>query len=130
MQKVEEYEKQSNVEGMSLPLVLNNVSPPGPPPPPPEQPHFTPSEPPLSAPPFQHQPHPPFHHHLPPYHTFGPANGRTGTNQLGGMYANGRPLPASLRKRIVDMAASGVKPCQISRELKISHGCVSKILSK
>lgn len=55
---------------------------------------------------------------------------RTGTNQLGGIYANGRPLPAHLRERIIQMAASGTKPCQISRELRVSHGCVSKILSK
>uniref|UniRef100_A0A914ZU42 Paired domain-containing protein n=1 Tax=Parascaris univalens TaxID=6257 RepID=A0A914ZU42_PARUN len=55
---------------------------------------------------------------------------RTGTNQLGGTYANGRPLPAYLRERIIHMAKSGTKPCQISRELRVSHGCVSKILSK
>uniref|UniRef100_A0A915PUW6 Paired domain-containing protein n=1 Tax=Setaria digitata TaxID=48799 RepID=A0A915PUW6_9BILA len=55
---------------------------------------------------------------------------RTGTNQLGGIYANGRPLPVHLRERIIQMSASGTKPCQISRELRISHGCVSKILSK
>ncbi|VDN58199.1 unnamed protein product [Dracunculus medinensis] len=55
---------------------------------------------------------------------------RTGTNQLGGVYANGRPLPVHLREEIIKMASSGTKPCQISRELRISHGCVSKILSK
>uniref|UniRef100_A0A0R3S0D5 Paired domain-containing protein n=1 Tax=Elaeophora elaphi TaxID=1147741 RepID=A0A0R3S0D5_9BILA len=55
---------------------------------------------------------------------------RTGTNQLGGIYANGRPLPVHLRERIIQMAASGTKPCQISRQLRISHGCVSKILSR
>ncbi|VDK71713.1 unnamed protein product [Litomosoides sigmodontis] len=51
-------------------------------------------------------------------------------NQLGGIYANGRPLPAHLRECIIQMAASGTKPCQISRQLRISHGCVSKILSR
>lgn len=55
---------------------------------------------------------------------------RTGTNQLGGFYANGRPLPAYLRERIIQMSSAGTKPCQISRELRVSHGCVSKILSK
>ncbi|CAG9534967.1 unnamed protein product [Cercopithifilaria johnstoni] len=55
---------------------------------------------------------------------------RTGTNQLGGIYANGRPLPVHLRERIIQMASSGTKPCQISRQLRISHGCVSKILSR
>ncbi|EJW76462.1 paired box protein Pax-7 [Wuchereria bancrofti] len=61
---------------------------------------------------------------------FGFLAARTGTNQLGGIYANGRPLPVHLRERIIQMAASGIKPCQISRQLRISHGCVSKILSR
>uniref|UniRef100_A0A914Y373 Paired domain-containing protein n=1 Tax=Panagrolaimus superbus TaxID=310955 RepID=A0A914Y373_9BILA len=55
---------------------------------------------------------------------------RVGKNQLGGFYANGRPLPSSLREKIIELSTSGVKPCQISRQLRISHGCVSKILSK
>lgn len=54
----------------------------------------------------------------------------SGINQLGGHYANGRPLSEDLRKQIISLAKQNVKPCQISRELKISHGCVSKILSK
>uniref|UniRef100_A0AC35F8R3 Paired domain-containing protein n=1 Tax=Panagrolaimus sp. PS1159 TaxID=55785 RepID=A0AC35F8R3_9BILA len=55
---------------------------------------------------------------------------RVGKNQLGGFYANGRPLPSTLREKIIELSTSGVKPCQISRQLRISHGCVSKILSK
>ncbi|KFD56588.1 hypothetical protein M514_02692 [Trichuris suis] len=58
------------------------------------------------------------------------ATARLATNQLGGTYANGRPLPAALRQKIVEMAIRGVKPCRISKELRVSHGCVSKILSK
>ena len=51
-------------------------------------------------------------------------------NQLGGVFVNGRPLPIELRKQIVDMHVSGVRPCIISRQLKVSHGCVSKILNR
>ncbi|CAJ0950230.1 unnamed protein product, partial [Mesorhabditis belari] len=51
-------------------------------------------------------------------------------NQLGGVFVNGRPLPINLRVRIVELSQCGVRPCDISRELKVSHGCVSKILAK
>ena len=51
-------------------------------------------------------------------------------NQLGGVFINGRPLPIEMRQKIVDMALNGVKPCVISRSLKVSHGCVSKILTR
>lgn len=45
-------------------------------------------------------------------------NGHTGVNQLGGMFVNGRPLPDHIRSRIVDLAQQGVRPCDISRQLR------------
>ena len=56
--------------------------------------------------------------------------GQGRVNQLGGVYINGRPLPNHIRLKIVEMAAAGIRPCVISRQLRVSHGCVSKILNR
>lgn len=51
--------------------------------------------------------------------------GQAGVNQLGGVFVNGRPLPDCVRRRIVELALMGVRPCDISRQLLVSHGKIA-----
>ena len=49
---------------------------------------------------------------------------------MGGAYINGKPLPKEIRHEILALALQGFRPCDISRRLRITHGCISKLLSK
>ncbi|MFH4975054.1 hypothetical protein AB6A40_001763 [Gnathostoma spinigerum] len=57
-------------------------------------------------------------------------NKGTGTNLYGRPYCPGRPLSMTDREQIIDLHMSGVKVNAISKQLCISHGCVSKIISR
>lgn len=46
------------------------------------------------------------------------------------MYVSGKPLPLELRSRIINLSCLGLRQCDISRQLKVTHGCISKLLSK
>ena len=47
-----------------------------------------------------------------------PFQGQGRVNQLGGVFINGRPLPNHIRVRIVELAQLGIRPCDISRQLR------------
>lgn len=49
---------------------------------------------------------------------------------MGGSYVNGKALPESVRRQIVEMSINNIRACDIAKQLKVSHGCVSKLLKK
>lgn len=49
-------------------------------------------------------------------------SGISSVNQLGGLFVNGRPLPLDTRRQIVRLAVGGMRPCDISRRLKVGLG--------
>ena len=69
-------------------------------------------------------------HWTPTAKSWFPSVGPGRLNQLGGAYINGKPLPNEIRHQILALAHQGFRPCDISRRLRITHGCISKLLSK
>ncbi|KAI6190832.1 Paired box protein Pax-2-B [Aphelenchoides bicaudatus] len=60
-----------------------------------------------------------------------PQGGRnSGTNQLGRSYNPGLPLSIQERQQIVSLYRAGWKICDISKQLCVTHSCVSKILHR
>ncbi|KAL7677880.1 hypothetical protein ACOME3_004112 [Neoechinorhynchus agilis] len=51
-------------------------------------------------------------------------------NQLGGSYCAGKAIPTHKRLEIIRLFCEGKRASDISRLLQISHGCVSKILTR
>uniref|UniRef100_A0A8R1EJM9 Paired domain-containing protein n=1 Tax=Caenorhabditis japonica TaxID=281687 RepID=A0A8R1EJM9_CAEJA len=60
----------------------------------------------------------------------GRKNRKKGTNLYGRPYCPGRPLSMEERTRIIQLHSNGMKVNAISKSLCISHGCVSKIISR
>ena len=48
-------------------------------------------------------------------------------NQLGGVFVNGRPLPNHVRLRIVELAQLGIRPCDISRQLRYQQAAAQPV---
>lgn len=53
-----------------------------------------------------------------------------GMNSYGRPYCPGRPLSMKERNQIIELYNNGIKVNAISKQLCISHGCVSKIISR
>jgi hypothetical protein len=61
-------------------------------------------------------------HNIGPFSSCRCLEGHSGINQLGGVFVSGRPLPDTTRQKIVELAHSGARPCDISRILQVGTG--------